>query len=213
MIFKIQRVKDNFLEEVYKNAMFDLNIFFELKWIYFCPRIIIIDDRKTFDELMQKKTERWVVGWSENRNVFLLNKEKMEKESSHKKYSEKAYEALIKHELTHSFFNVVSGYAKNAPKWLTEGIAIYLSKQNQFKKRPIKLKNFLEYYYKSDSGMYYESGFVIELLIKNFGKKNFLNLIKSLKNIKTKKDFDKLFKIIYGFGLSYKKFNVLLLKK
>jgi len=81
--------------------------------------------------------------WAEGRNVFILDNNAMEKESSHKKHSDEQYVASIKHELSHSFFRHVSK-AKNVsfPKWLWEGVAIYTSGQLVFKRKPTFLNLF-----------------------------------------------------------------------
>ena len=50
-----------------------------------------------------------------------------------------------------------------------------------FKKIPYKLNRFLGYYHKSDSGVYAESGFAVETLIKQFGKVKFFKLIEATK--------------------------------
>ena len=190
--------------------MKELDDFFSLNWKRNKPRIFLVKDRESINKLMGQKTQDWVVGWVNNTNVFILDKDTYEKESCHK-YSEKEYFSLIKHELTHVFTQVYSGISNRSiePNWLWEGIAIYLSDQNKTKKKPNQLKEFLQHYSQDNksSSVYKESGFAVEFLVKNFGKQKLLKLIKSLKNINSKEKFAKKFKEIYGFELNYKNFQ------
>lgn len=207
MIFKIIPEKNKFIEKVYNKSMKELNKFYEKEWKEGIPKLIIVNDRKTIDKLNGHKTEEWVVGWSEGRNIFILNPKNYEKESNHK-YSNEEYSRLIKHELSHSFLNLSSQHPKyKLPSWFSEGIAIFTSGQNKFKKIPKKFEKFLEFHDKGGREVYRESGFVIELLIKKFGKGKLLKLVKELRNIKDKKAFEKLFKEVYGFSLNYKNIN------
>lgn len=205
MIYKIISTKDAFLEKIYSESMDDLNKFYEIDWLHHLPKIISIDDRKSIDSWKQKETEPWEVGWAEGRNVYILNRENLEKESEHK-YSNETYYALVKHELSHCFYHILSSN-KYKPIWLNEGVAIYTSGQNQFKKKPTEFKKFLQFYDEGGSGVYSESGFVIETLLKKYGKTKLLELIKKLKDIESKEKFDILFKTIYCFDPTYDNFN------
>ena len=148
--------------------------------------------------------------WAEGRNVFILDNNAMEKESSHKKHSDEQYVASIKHELSHSFFRHVSK-AKNVsfPKWLWEGVAIYTSGQLVFKRKPTFFESFLEYYNSGGGKVYEESGFAVELLVNKFGKQKLLDLIKHLKDTENQEQFDGKFYEIYGIQPSYEEFNKL----
>jgi hypothetical protein len=214
MIFEINSKKDKFVEDIYDKGMKELDKFFELGWIRNTPFIFVVPDRKTIDKLRREKTEDWLVAWADSRSriIYLLDKKNLEKESNHK-YSKETYTARIKHELTHMFVSAYSKLINIKPCWLNEGIAIYLSEQNKFKENPIKFSKFLESYDKITEGVYDESGFFVEFLIKKFGKEKLLKLIKSLKDNLTKEEFNKNFKEIYKFDLTYNKINRLIMKK
>ncbi|MDD4937569.1 MAG: hypothetical protein PHX34_00905 [Candidatus Shapirobacteria bacterium] len=209
MPFKIKYFKDKFIDDNYKKSLDELNQFFGFNWIYNTPKIFIIESRKQFDQLLNRKTENWLVGNASNYSIHLLDRNKFETESDYK-YSDEKYIALLKHELCHLFFSKVSNGTYN-PKWLNEGTSLYLSNQNKLRKKiPDKFRNFLKFYAKDVVGkdtVYDESGFVVETLVKKFGKKKILNLIKSCSISNTKDKFKKSFKDIYGFGLNYTSLN------
>lgn len=207
MIFGVEARDEKFLSEIYERSMKELDGFFKLNWKRNRPRVFLLRDRKTIDMYRGTKTQDWIVGWVNNMDVFVLDKDTYEKESCHK-YSDEEYSRLIKHELAHAFFLIVSGY-KNEPDWLWEGMAMYLAGDNKKNKKPKKFTNFLEFYEKAP-GVYKESGFAIECLSKKYGKTKLLSLVKSLKEIKSKEGFISKFKEIYGFAPSYKKFNDML---
>ena len=205
MIFSLKREPDVFIQSVYKKAMKDLRDFFELDWQEYCPRIFLIPDRKTYDAVLGFKTEKWMIGQAEQRAVFLLAQERFEKESNHV-FSKEKYKKLIYHELCHCFSRQCAG-GNFFPKWVNEGISLYVSGQIHDKQKPEKFRNFLEFYDKSGEKVYLESGFAVEILVEKFGKKKFLSLLKSLSNIKTERKFKTRFKDIYKCHPTYKFFN------
>ncbi|MFA4999477.1 MAG: hypothetical protein WC519_01995 [Parcubacteria group bacterium] len=175
------------------------------------PRVIVLESRRMIDSLKKKKTDSWIVAWAEgNLTIFILDQSKMATESCHKKYGNKQYKALLKHELSHVFSRIMAGFGISVPAWLNEGLAIYSSGQNKFKKPVEKFGGFLKFYSKANRDTYNEAGFAVELLVANFGKKKLFSLLKNLRNVKNKTGFNKLFKTIYGFSPSYTKFNKLL---
>lgn len=213
MLLELKTVKNTKLEKDYQKMMSELNEFYDINWIHHTPDVIFVDSREQIDSYWGKKTNPYIVGWinSSNRTVYVLKNEKMESESAHKKHTEEKYNALIKHELSHSFTKIESGDADWIPKWLWEGISIYASGDLSFKKRIEKFETFLEYYNDGFAdGVYKESGFVVELLVNRFGKEKLLTLIKNLKNYQSKDKFELAFKKLYGFKPNYKKFNLLL---
>ncbi|MCX6787251.1 MAG: hypothetical protein NTY93_01860 [Candidatus Kaiserbacteria bacterium] len=194
------------LEEVYTKAMDELDSFFEISWTRNRPNIILVPDRKTISALRKQETEEWLVGWAgSNGDVYLLNDRNFEKESNHT-YSDTEYFALLKHELAHCFTNIVSRNKK--PTWLLEGIAIYLSGQTNHKPKLEKFEKFLYFFDNGGKEVYTEAGFAVMFLIKKYGKRKLLTLLKSSEDIKSKEDFAHLFESLYGFALSYENFDV-----
>lgn len=210
MIFEIQFRDEKLVKRTYGQSIKELGDFFGLNWKKNKPRIFLVKDRNSINKLRRQETQDWVAGWVNRGDVFILDKTNYEKESCHE-YSDEGYSRLIKHELAHLFTQVYSGIFDRPiePDWLWEGIAIYLSGQNESKKRPGQFEEFLHHYSKDTRypGVYNESGFVVESLIRNFGKENFLNLIKRLKEINSEEGFIREFEMVYGFELNYKNFN------
>lgn len=207
MIFRIKAEKDRFIDSLFPKIMAELNLFYGIKLERNVPRVFIVDDRKTIDALKGVKSERWVVGWAEHRNIYLLNKGKFETESSHQ-YSDSDYSKLLKHEIAHMFYRTITGTDK--PRWLTEGLSLYLADQLEQRKKPAEFKNFLNYYDKSEAGVYAESGFVVKLLIDKFGKDLMIKYLKQLKISSEEGSVSKFFKEVFGVELSYSALNKLI---
>lgn len=209
MIYKLDIIKssDKFIESVSNKAMKNLGNFYGIHWTKNKPKIVLIRDRQSIDFLHANKTEPWLVAWADARAriVFVLDKESLEKHSSHK-YSKEYYASLIKHELSHLFYRILS-QNRSGPAWLSEGVAIHTSGQNKLKPKLSKFKTFLNFYNQSGVGVYSESGFVVELLVKKFGKDKLLELIKSLRNVSGEKQFNQAFSEIYKFQISYESVN------
>jgi hypothetical protein len=207
-IYNVSSCENKFLEKIYTQSIKELSDFFGIKIEK--PNLFFVKDRKTINLLRNKKTEDWVVGWAYDNNIFVIDKNNYEKESSHKYFKER-YVALIKHEIAHVFYREYIDVFNESilPNWLSEGVAIYLSGQNKFKESPKIFKNFLKFYNNNSNqkDVYYESGFVVEHLVETYGKQKLLKLLKSLKKIKTEKQFMEMFKKIYKFELNYDVFN------
>ena len=192
---------DDFLDKSIK----EFCPFFKITWSYNKPNIFLVRSREVIDKILRKKTPDWWVGWSDGRNIFLLDKKDFENESNHR-YSDNDWVLLMRHELVHCFCNVVFPFFQK-PSWLREGIAIFLSGQTNAKSKPKKFENFLEYYDQSGNALYRESGFAIECLIKKYGKDKMLTLIKRSQKARSKERFNKIFEKIYGFKANYNNFN------
>jgi len=206
MVFDISQSDNKKVEKFYKEAMNSLGEFYGINWNEGMPVILLLNSRKDINRIQGRKTEDWVVGFTDGSKkcLFLLSPETYEKESSHK-YSDEEYSALIKHELSHLYSRIF--YEGYIPVWLVEGIAIYSSGQLALKRRPEELKTFLEFFDKRGSGLYDEAGFAVEVLIKQFGKEKFFNFYKGLKDMGSEDDLKVLFKKNYGKDLNYKFFN------
>jgi hypothetical protein len=216
MIFNIQEVKDSLTKKAVNKAMKELEDFYGFEWKEDKPKVLIFSDRKDVKTFTGYDIQSWSHGWQFKGNVLIMDRKILEKEQEN--FSNKDYFEAIKHELSHVFFVKLCG-GRPCPVWFWEGVALYTADQA----REIKeFKYFLKFHNKHVVEMkgkekpkrvsvYHESGSLIELLVKKFGKQKLLKLIKSTKDIKdTKKDFENLFKKIYGFEISYKNINELL---
>jgi hypothetical protein len=65
----------------------------------------------------------------------------------------------------------------------------------------------LKFHDKGGGDVYGESGFVVMMLVDRYGKHKLLKLIKGTKDIRSRKEFGRLFKGIYGFSPTYAEFN------
>lgn len=209
VIFNLKKIEDNWLEEIYDNCMKELEKFYETK-LENEPNLIILKNRKELESLRGKNIPEWTVGFSRPKlnSIFLMELNYLSKT---RKYSMESYIHLIKHELSHLFYyNLTKKDESEAIAWFAEGVAIYTDGRLKYaKERPKKFSKFIELERSGSSELYKEPGFVIELLIKKFGKEKLLNLIRENRDMNSKKDFKKAFKKIYGFELSYTNINKL----
>jgi predicted SprT family Zn-dependent metalloprotease len=211
MVFNVTQKKDENLEEYYENTLEELNVFFGFRWTKNRPKVWLVPDRETINSLMGGETPRWIVGWggAQAGGVYVLDEANFEKESDNE-YSPEKWRALIKHELAHCYMDVSTG-TQRKPKWLSEGVATYISGQNQWKKNVDKFEGFLGCYEEGGQYAYTEGGFVVEVLINKFGKEKMLELFLIMKEERpSEEEFKGLFKRIYGIELQYNELNRLL---
>lgn len=200
--------KNTKVKSFYDRAMKELIDFYDVNWVENTPIIYLVGSRESFDIISGYQTEDWVVGRALSYNkLLLLSPESYEKESRHK-YSDEEYYSLLKHELNHLFYMIFS--QGNGPVWLDEGFAIYTSDQLNTKERPKEFKNFLKYYSHEDEDVYSEAGFVVEGLVKKYGKEKVIGFLKLLPNVKSENDFKDEFEKYFDLELDYKNLQDLL---
>lgn len=212
MIYKIKEVKNKTIGKAYNEGIKDFGKFFGIKLKHKLPHVCVLENRKQVDSIKGYKSERWIIGFEKNGIIYMLDNKNTEKESSHKKLSNKKYFAGMKHELCHFFYMKISGQNLK-PLWLSEGVSIFLSGQLNNIKIEKKFSNFIKSYSDYKQDIYKESGTAVKLLVENFGKDKLLNLISRSSEVNNKEGFAKLFREIYNFDLNYKNFNNLLNKK
>lgn len=174
------------------------------------PLVFFVNSRKEIDKIWDEKTESWFVGWSGRNfgNIFILNPKVYTKESTHKNI--KSFWQVLAHEYCHLYFWRIT--RNGNPTWLNEGLACYLAGQT---KKRLPNKNLFEvfgYYSKGGKSVYNISYFWVKFLLKKFGEKKLLNLIKSINYKTTQKEFAKNFRKIYGINYSKKDFGKLVSK-
>ena len=185
--------------------MKELNDFYGLNWVHHIPRLILVPDRKTIKFWWHGDNQSWMTGWLEGRSIYVLDEATLKSEAN-KIAEPEQYRALIKHELSHAFFNIVSK-GKVAPVWLHEGVAVYSSGQNLFRTRPSVFHKFLDFYDHVGKEVYTESGYIIQLLVDKFGKEKLFDLIKIAGAANSPEEFNALFASIYGYKPTYVFFN------
>lgn len=193
------------IKDFYDRAMKELIQFYGINWIDNTPTVYVVDSRKDYNVMAGYDTKDWEVGKVYDGNkLLLLSSDSYEKYSVHK-YSDEEYYSLIKHELSHLFFNI---FSKNGePIWLDEGFAMYVSGQLSKKQRPKKFKNFLKYYSYSSEEVYTEAGFVVEGLINKYGKDRVVSFLKRLCDVDSENSFKKEFEEYFGIELGYRNVN------
>jgi hypothetical protein len=211
MIYKAKVVSDNPVEDAYQKGMFSLNEFWGINWKENTPDIFIVESRKEIDLIKGKQTSDQLVGWSKNRSVYVIDFKSLETDSSYRLTPEQ-YKALIKHELNHLFYGIVSGGAPG-PLWLREGLSIYLSGQTTLGQweKPFEFQGFIDSDSKEENKKYAyaEGGFIVELLVQQLGKEKVIQLVRQLKKVKDLDGFKILFREILGIELEYKDINEL----
>lgn len=140
--------KDRKLERYMEKVRRDLSKFFGIKAIL--PRVFFIDSRKLYDQLLQIKTESWLVGKADGHNIFIFDKKNMTKYSQNN-YKDRFWKVL-KHEYSHIIF--MTACRTTAPAWLNDGLACYLANQINYKPDVEKALTVLNYYIKFDKFIY-----------------------------------------------------------
>ena len=159
------------------------------------------------DLMWGKKTEKWFVGASKYGSIYIFHPDVFATESSHKK--DKFWQTL-KHEYCHIYYAQIT--KSHYPVWLNEGLASYVSGKKLVLKDgdKEKLPDVVSYFSDANSGAYMIGQFWVEFLIKKFGKKKLISLIKSFDSGIEEKRFAKKFEEVYGFKYDRSSFSKLI---
>ena len=181
----ISSVSNKKIESFLLKTQKELNAIYEESFSRL-PKIFLIGSRKDLDKIRGEKTPNWLVAWTENEDIFILNPKVYEKESCHKG----DFWKVLKHEYCHIYHRRIT--RNSYPHWLTEGTACYFAKQN--KELPFE-KEALSVFSNPDPTNVYNVGyFWTEILVQEFGKKKLIGFINGINHNTTPKIFSKLFK-------------------
>ena len=204
MPFIIKHYADKKIDKLVRETSKQLCRFFGVEWKDNQPQIFVVPDRKTVDHLKGYPTPDWLSGWTEGMEVFLLDPKEA---FAHlpPEQREQSFQQIVRHELCHAFFFRITGSFR--PLWLNEGLAVYLSKQGSpggkankfsalFREGPLNA----EYYQQAETS--------VSLLMRRFGKRKMLKLIKSIPQ-GSGHGFRQEFKSIFGSDPAEKFFSTL----
>lgn len=159
--------------------------------------IRVINTRKEFEKIVDRKTSNWVVGTTKFNNIYVLKKMAIEKESSHKK---EEFIQILKHEICHSYINKLNPLCA---KSIEEGFCLNMAEQN--KEDIIKKENYDLFF--GPSNMYafmnseefaqkqgYQLSYmIVRNIINNFSRQQIISLIMiSRKDSNWKKEIEKI---------------------
>lgn len=177
-------------------AKIQLSDFFGIKALDI--NLVILESREDINKLKGHKTEPWVIGFTIENNLYILNPDKTKNLLLPEEVD---YQKLITHEATHIFYENISN-GEDYPIWLNEGLACYLGKQNLSNPNPTDFILIDNYFEKIDKNGFSVGCYFVYELIKDFGNNKIKRLINSFKKYNqnlTKNDF------YFEFEKTYKK--------
>lgn len=200
-IFNLNVNTSSNLSNFYQKAHNELCDFFELNWIRNLPMMYVLQGRKAIDEWQGEQNTN-MSGWTWGSHQFYVVDQKTYEIENTNHYSEENYYKLIKHEMAHCFYQIITNGVTD-PAWLWEGVAIYASGQDEKRELPKKFVHFLDSVESHEKGVYSEAGFAIQILVQRFRKEKLLEFLKDLPT----GEIDKVFKKHFGEEPTYNFFN------
>jgi len=203
--FNISPVRSRKINSTLRAAQLGLGIFFGVD--IDLPPVFFVQSRKDIDKIWRRKTEDWFCAWANTGGIYILHPKVFAKESDHKAAY---FWKVLKHEYVHLYYRRMVGTGN--PRWLNEGLACYLAKQEKSvpdKKLLLGLNKFFD---RGDKDIYGVGYFWTKYLIEKYGKAKLLKLIKTISSETTKNKFNTSFKKIYGFGLTREELSKIIKK-
>lgn len=199
----MSKIIDQQLKLFIKDVKKEFDVFFDFK--IKDPTLYFVASRKDFDLIVGRKTENWLVAIARANSIYILDRKIFAKESNHKK---EEFWLTLKHEYSHIYYSQIT--KSHYPGWLNEGLASHLSGKKIIvkEKDQAQLLNVFDYYKKGGHNAYGISQYWVEFLLKEYGQKKLIKLIKSLdiKEELSSNYFNQQFYKIYGFRFDKKTF-------
>lgn len=199
----MSKIIDQQLKLFIKDVKKEFDVFFDFK--IKDPTLYFVASRKDFDLIVGRKTENWLVAIARANSIYILDRKIFAKESNHKK---EEFWLTLKHEYSHIYYSQIT--KSHYPGWLNEGLASHLSGKKIIvkEKDQAQLLNVFDYYKKGGHNAYGISQYWVEFLLKEYGQKKLIKLIKSLdiKEELSSNYFNQKFYKIYGFRFDKKTF-------
>lgn len=199
----MSKIIDQQLKLFIKDVKKEFDVFFDFK--IKDPTLYFVASRKDFDLIVGRKTENWLVAIARANSIYILDRKIFAKESNHKK---EEFWLTLKHEYSHIYYSQIT--KSHYPGWLNEGLASHLSGKKIIvkEKDQAQLLNVFDYYKKGGHNAYGISQYWVEFLLKEYGQKKLIKLIKSLdiKEELSSNYFNQQFYKIYGFRFNKKTF-------
>jgi len=200
--FKIATANNRKMEKYLLSCQQELNNFFQITIAI--PNVFLIKSRKQYDALQKRKTENWQVGFTQEKNIFILDPDVFTHESNHK--NKKHFWDVLKHEYVHIAFSQATNGSGN-PRWMSEGLACFLAGQSKPDLEKENALKVFQYFAAGGKHIYALGYFWVKLLIDKFGAEKMLALIRLIGPATTEKQFALHFHKIYGFRYSVKDFE------
>lgn len=150
-------------------------------------KVIIVYSRKELDNLWGKKTQKFVSAFANKKTIIIFSPKAMKIETC---WKESEFFSTMVHEINHLFFEKIRKH-EYKPLWLSEGLATYLQhhKKITHSKKRIKISyNTLNQPCKNLALSSYNIFIKFtEYLIKKYGSRNIIKLLKTMgkgKNLK-----------------------------
>jgi len=162
------------------------------------PKITFIYSREEMDELLGRKTEPWVRAVTRPSGLYFIHPSKIAELTPHKKDD---YWQAVKHEMSHWFYNQITGTHNGEPRWFAEGLAMYMAGQKTLLPTPTEESVTTKYYACTDNEVYRWGSFMVVNLAENYGKEKIVSLVRKINSKTTPESFATDFKNEFGICL------------
>ncbi|NUQ57744.1 MAG: hypothetical protein HUT38_04665 [Candidatus Paceibacter sp.] len=204
LIFRYKNKDRNELEDLITEAYKDVSAQFQSELDDLCVRVH--NNKKDFNKQIGRETESWHVASATKGEVDIMHFDAFEKETSHKKED---FLPILKHEITHLFIEKITR-DKAVPKWLSEGLSSYVSKQYKNIKHPVYVEeNFCEklgtpagWDKHSNYYAYNTAALFVGFLAEKYSLNKLIELLSNINKNYFYPDFIKKFETVFGKTLN-----------
>lgn len=191
MIIQIYNAKLDEKQKIYnflKKQTKELDNIFDAEIDKIVIRLFI--DKKEMEKIVGRNLADWEVAIAKKGEILMLNP----KNNSSEHYNEEIFWQILLHETVHIYYHRI--IPRGVPYWLNEGLCYFIAKQKYKEIKSQKdMFKALDYFDKFDEKLYYYGPNLTKFLIKKYGIKEVINLIKDFRKTDlTKESFDKIIK-------------------
>ena len=162
------------------------------------PPIKFLFTRAEVDEALGRKSEPWVRAVTNRKGLFFVDESVLEDITPHKKGD---FWKVVHHEMSHWYFDHLTGAFNGRPKWFVEGLAEHMAGQKTYLPVETEENVCAKHYYNCDEQTYRWGILMLNKLVRDYGKEKLLEMIKYIGPDMTEKSFAKDFNKVYGITL------------
>jgi len=163
------------------------------------PKITFIYSREEMDELLGRKTEPWVRAVTRPSGLYFIHPSKITELTPHKNEN---YWQVVKHEMSHWFFNQITGVSSGKPRWFAEGLAMYMAGQKTAPSTFTEESVTTKYYAFTDKEVYRWGSIMVADLADKYGEEKIVSLVKKIDKTITPESFARDFMGVFGMSLN-----------
>jgi len=162
------------------------------------PPITFLFTREEVDAVVNRKSEPWERAITKSDGLYFVHESVLQQITPHKTGD---FWLVVKHEMTHWYFQHITGSRSGRPRWFNEGLAQQVAGQRTNLPKPTEEIVTEKYFAMSDQGCYGWGNLMVGKLLREYGKDKVLEVVNKIDSDLSLESFSGIFVSTLGTTL------------